>query len=139
MIIIIIGGYLGGIDWVDTVELYNTGSSNWSQLTSLPQPLILPSAAICENQLYVIGHDGNGYSCSLQGLLFSEQLISSQSITHSVTWMHLPHLPVEYSTAATLCGHQVMIYGKCGWSPNNSIYELMDGQWVNIGSMSSCR
>ena len=72
---------IGGIDWVDTVELYNTGSSNWSQLTSLPQPLILPSATICDNQLYVIGRDGNRYSCSVQGLLFSEQLISSQSIT----------------------------------------------------------
>ena len=42
---------------IDAVELYNTGSSTWSQITSLPQPLACPSAAICDNQLYVMAMD----------------------------------------------------------------------------------
>ena len=135
--VIVIGG--GGDRWIDAVELYNTGSSTWSQITSLPQPFILPSAAICDNQLYVIGRDGDGYSCSLQALLSSDQPISSQSITRSLAWTPLPRLPVTHSTAATLCGQLVIIGGKRDGSTVNSIHQLVDGQWVNIGSMSSIR
>ena len=138
-VIVIGGGGGGGGGWSDAVELYNTGRRSWSRLTSLPQPLTCPSAAICDNQLYVIGGDGNGYSCSLQALLSSDQPISSQSITRSLTWTPLPCLPVMYSTAATLCGQLVIIGGRQGWSPVNSIHQLVDGQWVNIGSMSSGR
>ena len=138
VIIIVIGGYVGG-RWSDAVELYNTGSSTWSQITSLPQPLTRPSAAICDNQLYVIGDDGDGYLCSLQTLLSSDQPISSQSITRSLTWTPLPRLPVTYSTAATLCGQLMIIGGKRDRSPVNSIHQLVDGEWVNTGSMSSCR
>ena len=140
MNVIAIGGYGDGVGgWIDAVELYNTGSSTWSQITSLPQPLTFPSATICDNQLYVIGGDGNGYSCSLQALLSSDQPISSQSMTRSLTWTPLPRLPVTWSTAATLCGQLVIIGGKRDGSPVNSIHQLVDGQWVNIGSMSSVR
>ena len=54
MNVIVIGGGGGGGGWSDAVELYNTGRRSWSRLTSLPQPLT------CHNQLYVIGHDGDG-------------------------------------------------------------------------------
>ena len=102
MNIIVIGGYVGGVWWIDAVQLYNTGSSTWSQIISLLQPLTHPSATIYDNQLYVIGYDGDGYSCSLQVLLSSDQPISSQSITRSLTWTPLPRLPVTHSTAAIL-------------------------------------
>ena len=46
---------------------------------------------------------------------------------------------MTYSTAATLCGQLVIIGGKGGGPPVNSIHQLVDGQWVNIGSMSSDR
>ena len=138
MNVIVIGGSgVGG--WIDAVELYNTGSSAWSEITSLPQPLTRPSAAICDNQLYVIGSDGDGYSCSLQALLSSDQPISSQSITRSLTWTPLPRLPMTDSTAATLCGQLMMIGGWRDRSLVNSIHQLVDRQWVNIGSMSSGR
>ena len=112
MNVIVIGGWGNGDMWIDAVELYNTGSSTWSQITSLPRPLAGHSAAICDNQLYVIEHDGDGYSCSLQALLSSDQPISSQSITRSLMWTPLPRLPVTYSTAATLCGQLVIIGGR---------------------------
>ena len=138
MNVIAIGGAgVGG--WVDAVELFHTGRRSWSRLTSLPQPLTFPSATICGNQLHVIGVDGDGYSCSLQALLSSNQPIRSQSCTP--TWTPLPRLPVTHSTAATLCGQLVIIGGRrgMGGSTVNSIHQLVDGQWVNIGSMSSGR
>ena len=135
MNVIAIGGYDGG--WIDAVELFHTGRRSWSRLTSLPQPLADPSATICGNQLHVIGDGGDGYSCSLQALLSCNQPIGSQSRTP--TWTPLPRLPVEHSTAATFCGQLVIIGGKQDRSPVNSIHQLVDGQWVNIGSISSGR
>ena len=141
--IIVIGGYCSGYSWTTTVELLERRIRRWYKLTNLPhvQPLSYPSATICGNQLHVIGDDGDGplglgYSCSLQGLPSSDQPITSQSI---LTWTSLPHLPVTGSTAATLCGQLVIIGGKQGLSPVNSIHQLVDGQWVQIGSMSRAR
>ena len=137
MNVIAIGGFGGR--WIDAVELFHTGRRSWSQLTSLPRSPICPLATICGNQLHVIGDDGDGYSCSLQALLPSNQPIGSQSRTP--TWTPLPRLPVTYSTAATLCGQLVIIGGRArrDGATVNSIHQLVDGQWVNIGSMSSCR
>ena len=136
-IMVIGGGGDGG--WTTTVELFQVRSRRWYELTNLPRPLTLPSATICGNQLHVIGIDGDGYSCSLQGLPSSDQPITSQSISRIVTWTPLPRLPVKSSTAATLCGQLVIIGGMRGGSSVNSIHQLVDGQWVEIGSMSSVR
>ena len=136
--IIVIGGY-DGDHVTTTVELFHVSSRRWYELTDLPQPLTLPSATICGHQLHVIDDDDNGYSCSLQALPSSDRPITSQSIRHLISWTSLPRLPVTSSTAATLCGQLVIIGGGRGWSPVNSIHQLLDGQWVEIGSMSRDR
>ena len=46
---------------------------------------------------------------------------------------------MKCSTAATLCGQLVTVGGLQGLSYVNSIHQLLDGQWVEIGSMSSDR
>ena len=136
--IIVIGGYRDGDRWTTTVELFYVSTRRWYELTDLPQPLTVPSATICGHQLHLIGGD-NGYSCSLQALLSSYQPITSQSIRHLISWTSLPCLTVTYSTAATLCGQLVIIGGSRDWSPVISIHQLLDGQWVEIGSMSCGR
>ena len=141
--ILVIGGYndVGDVItiWTTTVELFHVRSRRWYELTNLPQDLTLPSATICNNQLHVIGWNRTGYSCSLQALLSIDRPITSQSISNILTWTQLPQLPVEYSTAATLCGQLVTVGGWRGGSQVNSIHQLLDGQWVKIGSMCSGR
>ena len=135
--LIVIGGDIGDDDWTATVELFQVKTRRWYKLTNLPQPLILPSATICGDQLNVIGHDANGYSCSLQALPSSDQPITSPL---TLSWKPLPPLPVECSTAATLYGQLVVIGGLTqDGSPVNSIHQLVDGQWVEIGSMASSK
>ena len=137
--IIVIGGY-DGDRRTTTVELFHVSSRRWYELTDLPQPFTFPSATMCGHQLHVISGDGdNGYSCSLQALPSSDQPITSQSIRHLISWTSLPRLPVTLSTAATLCGQLVIIGGSPRMSPVNSIHQLLDGQWVEIGSMSCVR
>ena len=143
--LIVIGGWGGGgwgggglFGWhTATVELFQVKSRRWYKLTDLPQPLTRPSATICGDQLNVIGKDANGYSCSLQALPSSDQPITSPL---TLSWKPLPPLPVTHSTAATLCGQLVVIGGRRrDGSPVNSIHQLVDGQWVEIGSMATDR
>ena len=140
--LIVIGGFVGRHGgggyggWTATVELFQVKSRRWYKPTDLPQPLICPLATICGDQLNVIGHD-NGYSCSLQALPPSDQPITSPL---TLSWKPLPPLPVTWSTAATLCGQLVVIGGsRRDGSSVNSIHQLVDGQWVEIGSMATGR
>ena len=142
--IFVIGGSVDG--WTATVELFHIRSRRWYELTNLPQALTIPSATICGNQLCVIGGKDTGYSCSLQDLL-SDQPITSLSIS----WQPLPRLPVIFSTVATLRGRLLIIGGDqsedqggikkyFSFDPDvNTIYQLVDQQWVEIGEMSVTR
>ena len=131
--LIVLGGCVA-VGWSAAVELFQVKSRRWCKLTHLPQPLSFPSATICGDQLNVIGDDTNGYSCSLAALPSSDQPITSPL---TLSWKPLPPLPVQYSTAATLCGQLVLIGGRRGGSSSvNSIHQLVGGQWVEIGSIS---
>ena len=140
--LIVIGGFGGG-SWTATVELFQVKSRRWHQLTDLPQPLPLPSATICGDQLNVIGSGANGYSCSLSSLPSRDQPITSPLTLSwrplTLSWKPLPHLPVAGSTAATLCGQLVLIGGYQGVSAVNSIHQLLGGEWVKICSMAGGR
>ena len=134
--VIVIGGLGDGGYWTATVELFQVKNRRWHKLADLPQPLSGPSATICGDQLNVIGSDGDGYSCSLQALPSSDRPITSPL---TLSWKPLPHLPVIYSTVATLCGQLVIVGGRQGLPPVNSIHQLVNGEWVRIGSMASDR
>ena len=131
---------IGGLDSdgarTATVELFRVKSRRWYTLTDLPQRLIHPSATICGDQLHVIGNDGKGYSCSLQSLPSNDRPITSPL---TLSWKPLPPLPVKDSTAATLWGQLVLIGGRQDMSTVNSIHQLVEGQWVEIGSMTRGR
>ena len=133
--LLVIGGCVSG-DANATVEIFQVKSKRWYKLTDIPQPLLDPSATICGDQLHVIGLDDNGYSCSLQSLPSNDRPITSPL---TLSWKPLPPLPMKMSTAATLCGQLVLIGGSQGLSPVNSIHQLVEGQWVEIGSMTSGR
>ena len=133
---IVIGGYVSVVARTVTVELFQVKSRRWYTLTDLPQPFFHPSATICGDLLHVIGNDRNGYSCSLQSLPSNDRPITSPL---TLSWKPLPPLPMEYSTVATLCGQLILIGGCQFLIPVNSIHQLVEGQWVEIGSMTSRR
>ena len=138
MYIMVIGGYgVGG--WTTEVELLNTHSRRWSTLTSLQKPLSLHSAVVCGDLVYVIG--GNFvYSYLLSALPDSTR--PDKSLQPPI-WTPLPHLPLYGSTPAILAEQLVCVGGRQGESGlslrDDSIHQLVDGQWVKIGSLSSAR
>ena len=145
--IFVIGGWAGVNSWTDTVELFHVRSRRWYEITKVPQILSLPSATICGSQLYVVGHHADaGYMCSFESLMqLNPTKLAYEKL--NILWKSLPQQPVERSTAVTLSGELVIVGGQPGSSgsneggrsPVNSILQLIGGQWVNIGSMSSGR
>ena len=89
----------------------------------------------------MIGDASNGFLFSIQDLDLPscDQPTTSQLRYHAISWSRLPPLPVTDSTVATLCEQLVLLGGMRGGSSVNSIHQLVDGQWVKIGSMSICR
>lgn len=135
--IIVMGGIEG---WNNTraIELLEVKTRRWSRLRDLPPPLHLGSATLCGDQVCTIGVDAKGYSCSLRALPSTNQPSTSLEESHALSWLPLPRLPVTESTAATLCGQLVIVGGRQrGQVPVDSIHQLVDGQWVKIGSLSS--
>ena len=132
--LIVIGGLGRGDCWTTAVEILQVKTRIWYKLNNLPQPLHYPSATICGNQLYVIGDCTNGYSCYLQALPSTSPMTE-----HLISWTPLPPLPVTVSTAATLCGQLVIVGGVRDGSLIDSIYQLLDRQWVEIGHMTRSR
>lgn len=136
--IAVIGGHCGS-GRMASVELLRVKGRRWYKLADLPQPLLSPSASISGNLVYVIGNDSKGYWCSLEALPTGEKPIASQSIPHLITWTPLPPLPVIESTITSLSRQIMLIGGVCNKTPVSSIHQLMDGEWVDIGSTSSSR
>ena len=135
--LIVIGGLVDDGCWTPTVELFQVNSRKWYKLTDLLQPLTRPSVTLCGDKLHVIGDHANGYFFSLQSLPSSDV---PQFTPHLISWTCLPPLPVKSSTAATLCGQLIIIGGRSDrWPPVKSIYQLVDEQWVEIGSLACCR
>ena len=134
--IIVIGGWSEESSTTSTAELLCVKSRRWQELINLPQPLSDPSATVCGDQLNIIGSGKNGYSCSLQALASSDRPVTSPV---TLSWKPLPPLPVNGSTAATLCGQLVIIGGRQDLSSVNSIHQLVGEEWVEIGSMTRGR
>ena len=138
--ILVIGGKVSIGSWTAMVEILDVRHRKWHHF-KLTQILIWPSAAICGNRVHVIGKDGDGYSSSI---LSSDSILDRihrwiRPVELELNWTQLPQLPVMWSTAATLSGKLIIVGGERHGSQVNSIHQLIAGQWVEIGFMSSSR
>ena len=117
------------------VELFQVRNRRWLKLNNLPHPCTRPSATVCGTHLYVV-NELSSFSCSIKDLTSSDQPSTLQS---TVSWSPLPPLPARWPIAATLCGQLVLVGGMLHLQSVDSIHQLVDGQWVEIGSMTVAR
>jgi hypothetical protein len=124
---------VGGCDafgWSNVVQVFSFSTWTWCNLPSvMPTPLTCPSATVCGDNLYVVGDNTNGFSCSVNNLL-------APDIQH---WTRLPRLPVTCTTIATLSGQPVIVGGKQNGSPINYIHQLIGERWVKVSSLSCAK
>ena len=150
--LVVAGGH-DGSKYLDTVEVMNIPTKQWSTARHMPHPFNQISATICGDQLYLGGGYGEGHkpsksvlTCSLPDLLRPQSLgakLRTLSLANKPgVWRHIKDLPVTRSTLTTLGGHLVAIGGKD--DPNNPNadvrrYDPQTDSWHVIMKMKTKR
>ena len=150
--LVVTGGYHGS-KRLNTVEVMNIPTKQWSTARHMPHPFSSISATICGDHLYLGGGYGEGdkpsqsvLTCSLPDLLRPQSLgakLRTLSLANKPgVWRHIKDLPVTRSTLTTLGGHLVAIGGKD--DSNNPIadvrrYDPQTDSWHVIMKMKTKR
>ena len=153
--LVVIGGGIKGGGVLKTVELLDIDSLQWFIASELPHARSSASAAVCGDNLYLVGglcETGNTKSvltCSLSALVqsakpstFGRRLMKAFSQTEQV-WREVASLPVAGSTCASLNGQLIAVGGQDldKIKPTNSIYayDPTTDHWDVISTMPTAR
>ena len=151
------------IDRLNTVEIMDIATLQWSIARSLPQQTTQASATICQDKLFLLGGvEENGktktvLACSLETLIKCGQarrqslgsklrsLSRSESRGNDRTpvWVKMDNLPANLSTCATLAGHLLAIGGYSDMSNGPTsvvrIFNPRSKMWDILGDMPTAR
>ena len=122
---------------LDTVEVMDIRTVEWSTVANLPYPLFEASAALCGNDIYLLGgFDDTGktksvLTCSLTVLLQHHKRSSS-------VWSQIADVPTTRSTCATVNGCLLAVGGMDAQNRRASTvyeYSTTTGSWELISNM----
>ena len=134
--LVVAGGLRG--DFLETVEVLNTETLQWSTASSLPEAVRFPQMTTCGGRLYLSGDDNNKFSsCFVEHLLKSTNSSECGSV-----WTRLASIPTpRWSRLATLRGHVLAIGGIDGGNATGAIhcYDVATNSWSVIGEMPTPR
>ena len=98
----------GGTDklgsMLKTVEVLNTETLQWSTAADLPHPLSYAPAAVCGDQIYILGRAM--YTCSAQ------RFLSSVGNRDARVWKEVAAPPVTTTTCVSIHGRLLVIGGR---------------------------
>ena len=108
------------------VEVMDTETQQWSTVSSLPQPLIEPSATVCGDSIYLVGrkeqqryYTNSVFTCCLSALLQSRTVVPLAG--NCSVWNTINDLPLKSSTCV-LNGKLLAVGGKDQGRDTNNIY-----------------
>ena len=142
------GNRSGGL--LDTVEVMNINTKQWTTVSPLPQKQCELSATVCGDTLYLAGGIDNNYSytksvftCSLTDLLTSSNSKIRRRFSQSQNvWKEISSLPVVQSTLASFNG-QLLAIGGVDDSMNHTTnvyrYDSHTNSWNVINQMKNKR
>ena len=162
---LIVAGGFSGAQHLDTVEVMDIPSQEWTTAICLPRPLATPtchahlprpcsmSATICGDQLYLAGgvNESDKASksvliCSLTDLLPPQSLgarLHPRSLDDMTgVWRQARNLPVTSSTLTTLGGHLLAIGGRDDsdkYTAAVRCYDASTESWLVVSQMKSAR
>ena len=160
---LIVAGGRSGVLHLDTVEMMDIPSRQWSRTIRLPQPFSLMSATICGHQLYLAGEIKERWvyeshkasksvlTCSLTDLLPPQSLearLHTLSLANKTgVWRQTRDLPITRSTLTTLGGHLLAIGGvddsdkPTADKPTAAVrcYDTRTDSWRVVSQMKSAR
>ena len=146
--LVVAGGQGEGDKYLNTVEVMDTKTLQWSTASSLLHPLSAASATLCGDQVYMLGgwiqameHSKSVFTCSLAALLQSCQPHLVQA-NRSEVWCQLADTPVTLSTCASLHGRLLAVGGKDSYVTNMAaihMYNPTTNSWEVISHMATPR
>ena len=150
--LIVAGGHTGA-GRLDTVEVMDIPSQQWTTASRLPQPFSWMSITICGDQLYLAGGFDESdkasksvLTCSLTDLLPPQSLGARPhplSLAEKTgVWRQARDLPITLSTLTTLGGHLLAIGGKDDSGKPTAAVHCYDGRtdsWHVVSQMKNGR
>ena len=155
--LVVAGGYVWPGDFLNTVEVMNINSKEWSTACPLPQRHVLVSGTVCGDTIYIAaGYNGpfplnSVFYCSIHDLLNFKMPKSGAKETSSESgtrrgkhnaWNKVSSLPVTRFTLASFGGHLLAIGGTddSDTSTNNVYkYDSFTDSWHVISHMKNRR
>ena len=141
--LIVAGGEKYGIihnNTLDTVEIMNTVTQQWSAAANLPYPLYRASATVSGGYLYMLGGWSSGTNATNSVFRCSVSNLSTLPLNQ---WSKVANAPCCRSTCTTMKG-QLLSVG--GWSIQKGkistdilMYDQANNSWESIGNLSTPR
>ena len=140
---LIVAGGLNYKSSLQTIEVLNTETLQWSTGADLPQPLSYAPASVCGDQIYILG-ESNMYTCSLQALVQScnESFLASFRIRGARVWEEVAAPPVIQTTCVSIHGQLLTIGGRdSDKEPTSAVhmYNPTADSWEVISHMGTPR
>ena len=142
--LIVTGGVDKGGSTLQTVEVLNTETLQWSTVADLPQPLYQAPTAVCGDQIYILGKFSNVmYKCSLLTLIQSRKPFLAGIWNRGARiWQKVAAPPVTGTTCVSIHGQLLAIGGKdSDEKPTTAIhmYTPTTDSWKVISHMKAPR
>ena len=146
---LVVAGGEGSGGHLDTVEVMNINTKQWTTVSPLPQKQSALSSTVCGDTLYLAGGIDSSYKSSksvftrsLTDLLTSSNSLGAKIRQSQNVWKEISSLPVEESTLASFNG-QLLAIGGSDDSRNHTTnvyrYDSHTNSWNVISPMKNKR
>ena len=144
--LVVAGGYAA--TYLDTVEVMNINTKQWTTVSPLPQKQTRLSATVCGDTLYLAGPfpSKSVFTCSIPDLMTSANTLGSgirRTFSRSQNvWREISSLPATLSTLVSFSGDLLAIGGKDGsGNPTSDVhrYDSHTDSWNVVSQMKKKR
>ena len=149
---LVVAGGNAGIRDLDTVEVMNTNTKQWTVVSPLPQKLSELSGTVCGDTLYLAGGllnyslSKSVFTCTIPDLMTPPNTLGSRirrKIYRSQNvWREISSLPVTESTLVSFSGDLLAIGGEDGSGyPTSDVYryDSRTDSWNVVSRMKNKR
>jgi serine/threonine protein kinase len=140
--LVVAGGEIKQDSKLGTVEIMNIATKQWSTAAALPQPMCSAPAAVCGDQIYILG-DSNMYTCSVISLIRScKSFLATlrRRDTGDSVWTTSVAPPVTETTCVSIQNRLLAIGGKGSdeeptaavriYNPTTDSWEVISPMWT---------
>ena len=140
--LVVAGGRKNDLFVIQTVEVLNTETLQWSTAADLPQPLSSASAAVCGDRVYILA-ESCVYTCSIITLIQTHKsYLASMRNRGTVLWKEVAVPPVKHTTCVSIHGRLLAVGGVDSYYKSTTaihMYNPVTDSWEVVSHMGTPR